>query len=151
MGRNKRRGPLRYRKTEHRFLEDLVLLLRVAGEMKLDPDQPAGGTAKQAYSAAELSHWQAHIQGADLPKQFDYLTPAALRETFPASGGMLSDTIMRKIMAFQAPDHDRILAVERDEVWRYAAHQGLHEEMRSYSMRFGHYAHERWAFGGRAV
>ena len=45
MGRKKRSGPLRYRKTEHKVLEDLVLLLRVAGEMKLDPAQVAGGMA----------------------------------------------------------------------------------------------------------
>ncbi|MFT5681339.1 MAG: hypothetical protein ACI8RZ_002245 [Myxococcota bacterium] len=130
MGRKKRSGPLRYRKTEHRFLEDLVLLLRVAGEMKLDPDQADGEQAKQAYSAAELSHWQANVMGSDLPKQFDHLKPSALSETFPGTNGLLSDDVLGKIMAFQAPDHDRILAVQRDGVWRYAAHQGLHEAMR---------------------
>lgn len=129
MGR-KKRGPLRYRKTEHRFLEDLVLLLRVAGEMKLDPDQPEGGQAKQVYSAAELSHWQQHVMGPDLPKQFDHLKPASLQKDFPGTDGLLTDDLLRKIMAFQAPDHDRILAVQRDGAWRYGAHQGLHEAMR---------------------
>lgn len=129
MGRKKRSGPLRYRKTEHKFLEDLVLLLRVAGEMKLDPAQVAGGKARQAYSAAELSHWQTHWLTTDLPKKFDHLKPTALKKVFPGTDGLLTDGLLRQIMAVQAADHDRILAVQRGGVWRYAAHQGLHEEM----------------------
>ena len=129
MSKKKPRGPLRYRKTAHRFFEDLVLLLRVAGELRLDPAQAPGGRAKQIYSAAELQHWQQNVMGTSLPKQFAHLQPAALREVFPQTDGSLSDELLQKIMAFQAPDHDRILAVKRDGVWRYGAHQGLHEEM----------------------
>jgi len=129
MGRKKSRGPLRYRKTEHRFLEDLVLLLRVAGEMKLDPAQPPGGKAKQIYSAAELQYWQVNLLNRDLPKRFDHLEPAALHQVFPETDGLITDDMLRKIMAYQADDHDRLLAVRRDGVWWYGAHQGLHEEM----------------------
>jgi hypothetical protein len=130
MARKKPSGPLRYRKTEHRFLEDLVLALRVAGELALDPDQPEGGQAKQTYSAAELTRWQTTRLNRDQPKRFDHLEPAALREDFPGSDGLLTDALLRRIMAYQEPDHDRIFAVLRDGEWRYGAHQGLHEGMR---------------------
>jgi len=126
----KGRGPIRYRKTQHRFLEDLVLLLRVAGDMKLDPDQPPGGKAKQIYTAAELARWQRRHLNRDLPKRFDYLEPSHLQTLFPDTDGQLSDDVMLRIMGFQAADHQRIFRVRRgDGVWRYGAYQGLHEEM----------------------
>jgi hypothetical protein len=130
MARQKPSGPVRYRKTEHRFLEDFVLLLRVAGELALDPDQVSGGKAKQTYSAAELLDWQAHRLNRDgQPKRFDHLEPAALAAEFPGTDGRLTDALIQQILAYQEPDHQRILAVQRDGVWRYGAHQGLHEEM----------------------
>ena len=130
MGKKRRSGPLRYRKTEHRFLEDLVLVLRVAGELKLDPDQQPGGKAKQVYSAAELARWQQTRLNQDgQPKRFDNLTAASLRAVFPQTDGVITDDLMRQIMAFQAEDHQRIFSVHRDGALRYGAHQGLHEEM----------------------
>ncbi|MCB9751707.1 MAG: hypothetical protein H6713_17170 [Myxococcales bacterium] len=130
--RKKPRGPLRYRKTEHRFLEDLVLVLRVAGELELDLAQAPGGKARQVYSAAELRAWQrARLNHEDQPKRFDHLEPARLREVFPETDGEFSDALLERIMAYQAPDHQRIFRVQRDDgVWRYGAHQGLHEHMR---------------------
>ncbi len=130
--RKKPRGPLRYRKTEHRFLEDLVLALRVAGELGLDPDQGPGETAKQVYSAAELRRWQLTLLNREAqPKRFDYLDPARLQEVFPGTDGEFSDELMTRVMAYQAPDHQRVFRVQREDgVWRYGAHQGLHELMR---------------------
>ncbi|MEL6345570.1 MAG: hypothetical protein AAFV53_20850 [Myxococcota bacterium] len=131
MAKKKARGPIRYRKTEHKFLEDLVLLLRTAGELGLDMTQPLGGKAKQVYAAAELADWQQTVMNhPEQVKRFDYLEPDALREVFPDTDGIFSDALLEKIMVYQAADHQRIFRVMKDGAWRYGCYQGLHEWMR---------------------
>jgi hypothetical protein len=117
---------IRYTKTDIKELEDLVLILRIAGDWDLGN--------KQTYSADELRNWQTMIDSGDgdsykILEKFRYLSSTELVNAYPTTDGLIDEELLELIMANQKDDHQRIFAVERESGKEYGAYQGLHEQM----------------------
>jgi len=127
--KNVNKGPIRYSKTPHPELEDMVLLFRTAlGKVK----SKCTTTEKylQLYSAKDIVEWQENeFKDKSNKSTFPYLKKSVLTKIYPSSDGILNDDLITLILKKQTYDHQRIFKMETDNGIKYGAYQGLSENM----------------------
>ena len=136
--KNFKKGAIRYSKTPHPELEDLVMLFRT-GLNQINNSTPKG-YLKQIYNIYEILEWQTNefsdeSKSSDTKSSFPYLNPSNLMELYPETDGILNDRLMTILIEKQEYDHKRIFRINTDSGPSYGAYQGLPEEVRYEKLR----------------
>lgn len=125
--------PIRYSKTDHPELEDLVLLLRT-GEIG-NIVEPKIKIKRQLYSEDEILLWQKN-NGPNMGKKYKYLQVEELKKSYPSTDGKLNYLLIDKILKKQEFDHIRIDKINLNQsilsppIYYYGALQGLSQNVR---------------------